>query len=557
MFDYIVIGSGFGGSVSAMRLSQKGYKVLVIEAGKKWEDDDFADRNWNLRKYLWMPKIGFYGIQRMNLLKDVLILGGSGVGGGSLNYANTLYVPEKNFFKKDSIKRLEKKRPLIPYYDLAKKMLGCTENPCETEPDRIFREVAEEYGREESYTPTSVAVYFGEEGKNNPDPYFMGEGPGRTGCELCGACMTGCKKNAKNTLVKNYLYFAQKFGTEIIPERKVIDIVPLSEEGDDGYEVTTVRTTGLFGAFHRETFKTKGVVFSAGTLGTLSLLLKLKQTGRLPKLPDTIGKEVRTNSEVIAAARSKRRKADFSKGVAITSSVYPDEKTHIEPARYGRGNDIMAFLNVLMTDGGGKIPRQLRYLGNIIKHPLLFLRTLNPFGYAHQAIFILAMQTHDNYIDILRKRRILWPFSKSLTNVQATEKKNPAYIPIANDFTRRVARRINGFAANAITEVYMNAPITAHIMGGCSIGRTSESGVIDEQNRIKGYHNFLVNDGSQIPENLGVNPALSITAFSERAMSFIPVKPGEKIKLLKVEKKWKIKDIINPPKNTSKSKQKG
>ena len=543
-YDYIVIGSGFGGSVSAMRLAQKGYKVAVIEAGKKWTADDFAKRNWNLRKFLWMPKIGLYGIQRMTLLSDVLVLGGAGVGGGSLNYANTLYVPPDSLFEKESVKRLGGRDKLLPYFELANKMLGTVINPVWTDQDHLMKKTAAEFGKENTFTATPVGVYFGEEGKKAPDPYFMGEGPERIGCELCGACMTGCKKDAKNTLDKNYLYFAEKFGAVIIPENKVVDIEPLSGDGSDGYLVKTNRTTGIIP--RGTTYQAKGIVFAAGALGTLSLLLKLKQEKKLPRLPDNIGKVVRTNSESIIGVKSRSRKVDYSKGVAITSSVHPDANTHIEPVRYGRGNDAMGLMTCLLTDGGGTIPRSLRYLLNIIRHPLDFLQVFNPIGFAYRGIILLVMQTFDNYIDVYRKRRLIWPFVKSLTSKQASEKKNPVYIPLANEFARKLAKKMNGIACSSIPEVYLNIPMTAHILGGCSVGRTPAEGVIDEQNRIKGYQNLIINDGSQMPENLGVNPALSITAFAERAMSFVPVKKGETFKSLKAEKVWGVTGILNP-----------
>ncbi len=541
MYDYIVIGSGFGGSVSAMRLSQKGYKVAVIESGKKWDCDDFPESNWNYRKFLWMPSIFLYGIQRMNILKDIFILSGAGVGGGSLNYANTLYIPQDDFFEKESVKNLGGKKEFIPYYKLAEKMLGVTENIKLTEHDYLIKDTAKEYKRDHTFTPTPVGVYFGEEGKEAEDPYFSGEGPRRRGCELCGGCMTGCKKNAKNTLDKNYLYFAQKFGTEIIPENKVTEIIPLSKEGAQGYILKTKKTTGIPGNLRGRTFKTKNLVISAGTLGTLSLLLKMKQKGNLPRIPDSLGKKVRTNSEALIGVRSKERSADYSKGIAITSSIHIDDKTHIEPVRYREGNDSMSILSVPLTDGGGKIPRQLKFIANIFKDPINFLKILYPFGWAKKTIILLVMQSHDNYINLYRKRRFIWPFIKSLTSEQAKEKKNPVYIPIANEFARKLAEKINGIPTSVVTEVLMNAPLTAHIMGGCSFGK---DGVIDNQNRLKGYKNIIIADGSQIPENLGVNPSLSITAFSERAMSFIPPKDGKTIKLLKAEKKWKVRKIL-------------
>ncbi len=555
-FDYIIVGSGFGGSVSAMRLAQKGYRVGVIESGKKWNKSDFSKTNWNLHKFLWMPKIFLHGIQRMNFLNDVFILGGAGVGGGSLNYANTLYIPPDKFFQDKTIKKLGGKESLLPYYELAKKMLGAVENPYTGDGDSLMQETAAEMGRGDTFCKTQVGVYFGEEGKKAKDPYFAGQGPDRTGCEFCGACMTGCRKDAKNTLDKNYLYFAQKFGARIIPENRVIDVKPISGDGsiDDGtmgdgsggYRVTSVKTTSVFGA--KQVFTTKGIVFSAGVLGTLSLLLKMKKKGRLPHLSDKLGKVVRTNSETLIGVKSNKKSVDFSKGVAITSSVYPDENTHIELVRYAKGNDSMGLGVVLLTDGGGKTPRLLRYIGNILSHPVDFLKTLNPVGFAHRTLIMLVMQTHDNYINVMPKRRWVWPFQKTLSSEQASEKKNPVYIPIANDFARRLSKRMDGIPGGFFSEVYMNAPLTAHIMGGCS----AEKGVIDEKNRVQGYKNMLIVDGSMIPANLGVNPSLSITALSERAMSFIPVKKLKRITFLKAEKLWGITDLLlNKSKTTT------
>ncbi|TFG93065.1 MAG: GMC family oxidoreductase [Syntrophobacterales bacterium] len=542
-FDYIVIGSGFGGSVAAMRLSQKGYKVGVIESGKRWNADEFAKSNWNIKKFLWFPTFGCYGIQRMHLLKDVFVLAAAGVGGGSLNYANTMYTPPQVFFERETIQRLGGKTELLPYFDIAKKMLGVVVNPNPTPQDQLLKDTAAEIGRDQTYTPADVAVFFGEEKMLSEDPYFFGEGPDRIGCELCGECMTGCKKNAKNTLDKNYLYFAEKFGTQIFAEQKVYDIIPLSPNGDKGYIVKSKKTTGILGRINGKTFKTKGIVHCAGVIGTLSLLMKLKQTKSLPLLSDHLGEFSRTNSESIIGVKSKSKKDDFSKGVAITSSVHPDENTHIEPVRYGKGHDFMGLLTGIMTEGGGMIPRQVKAFVNALCHPITFLRILNPVGFAQRSIILLIMQTLDNYINIKRKRRFLWPFSRTLTSSYGTEKKNPTWIPIGYDFGRRLAKRMNGIPCNITTENLMDAPITAHIMGGCTIGQGPDNGVIDEENWINGYHNMLVCDASQMPENLGVNPALSILAFSERAMAYIQPKSG-KIRYLKAEEEWGVKEYL-------------
>ncbi|HMU82288.1 MAG TPA: GMC family oxidoreductase [Leptospiraceae bacterium] len=539
-FDYVIIGSGFGGSVSAMRLAQKGYSVAVLEAGKRWEGKDFPKTNWSLRKFLWMPKAFCYGIQRINVLNDVMILSGAGVGGGSLVYANTLYVPKKEVFEYPLMKKMGGQRHMLPFFQIAQKMLGVITNPALTEVDELMKQTAAELGKGDTFTPTPVGIYFGEAGKTVKDPYFGGEGPDRTGCNFCGGCMVGCRFDAKNTLDKNYLYFAEKLGVKVFPETKAVDIIPLSADGSAGYEIRTKRTTGFFGLPNR-TFRAKGIVFSAGVLGTMKLLLTMQETGRLTRLSGRVGHMVRTNSEAIVGATSLSSKVDYSKGIAITSSVHPEEHTHIEPVRYSRGSDAMGSLASVLTDGGGKIPRQIRFLGNVIRHPIQFLRTIHPIGFAKKSIILLVMQTLDNHIHIVNKRRLIWPFSKSLSSEQedAHDRKIPTYIPMANEFARRLAKRIGGIPRSSYNEVLLNIPTTAHILGGACMGETPEDGVVDTQNRVFGYQNMLVCDGSMVPVNLGVNPSLTITAFTERAMSFIP--PKEKsVQAFKFEKKWGI-----------------
>ncbi len=542
-FDQLVVGSGFGGSVAAMRLAQKGYSVGVVEAGRRWHADQFARRNWNLRKFLWLPGLGLYGTWRLRLLNGVFILAGAGVGGGSLNYANTLYVPPDVFFERPSVRRLGGKAALLPYYDLAGRMLGLAPNPAETPQDVLMRETAAEIGRESTYRLTNVAVYFGKEGQPAADPYFDGEGPDRIGCELCGECMTGCRKDAKNSLDKNYLYFAEKFGARIFAENKVVDIEPLSPGGEEGYLVRTRKTTGLFRGRRGLTFKTRGLVLAAGTLGTNTLLLDLKKGGRLPNLSPHLGRYARTNSETLLGVRSFAPGADYTRGVAITSSVHPDDETHLEPVRFGPGHDAMCALVAALTDGGKRTPRVLRWIGNELRHPVRNLRLRNPAGWAKETIILLVMQTVDNYFRLDRRRPRFFPFVKVLTSKDEGERRHPKWLPAGNDFGRRLARRIRGAAANVVTEVTANAPITAHILGGCSFGPTPEEGVIDERNRVKGYANMIVCDGSQIPENLGVNPALSITAFAERALTFVP--PNKPVRFLAVEKRWGVEGLIS------------
>jgi cholesterol oxidase len=535
-FDHLVVGSGFGGSVAAMRLSQKGYAVGVVEAGRRWHADEFPRRNWNLRKFLWLPSLGLYGIWRLRLLNGIFILAGSGVGGGSLNYGNTLYVPPDVFFERPSVRRLGGKPELLPYYQLAGRMLGVVENPVETAQDLLMKETAAEIGREGTYRPTPVGVYFGREGVPAADPYFEGEGPDRIGCELCGECMTGCRKDAKNSLDKNYLYFAEKFGARIFAENRVVDIEPLSPDGSEGYVVRTRKTTGLFRGRRGLTFKAKGLVLAAGTLGTNTLLLDMKRKDRLPRLSPHLGRYARTNSETLLGVRSFAPDADFTRGVAITSSVHPEPETHLEPVRFGKGHDAMCVLVAALTDGEKKVPRFLRWIGNELRHPLRHFRMRRPAGWARETVILLVMQTLDNYFHLVRRRPWAFPFVEVLASEHRHDQRHPKWLPVGNDFGRRLAQRTGGVAANVVTEVTANIPITAHILGGCSFGPTPEEGVIDEQNRVKGYANMIVCDGSQIPENLGVNPALSITAFAERAMSFIPA--AKPVRVLAAEKTW-------------------
>lgn len=543
-YDYIIVGSGFGGSVSAMRLAQKGYKVLVVESGKRFAPGDFPATNWDMRRFFWFPKVFMYGIQRMNLLGHVLILSGAGVGGGSLVYANTLYVPKDKFFGYDIVKKMGGKSGIIPFFELAKRMLGVVENTHLTEVDDLMKATAADMGRADTFVPTPVGVYFGTPGERVKDPYFGGDGPDRTGCNFCGGCMVGCRFDAKNTLDKNYLFFAEKLGAEVLPETKVVDIIPLSPDGSAGYELHTRSTTGLFGG-KRLTLRANNVVLSAGVLGTVGLLMKLKQSGRMPNLSDRLGDHVRTNSEAIVGVTARGKDADYSRGIAITSSVHPTEDTHIEPVRYSKGSDAMGLLSTILTDGGGKMPRQLKFILNAISHPIDFVRTVHPFGFAKRSIILLVMQTVDNSIKLVRKRRWIWPFTKSLTSAHSEGSKIPTYIPVANEFARSLARKIDGVPQSAFNEVLMDVPTTAHILGGCGIGADPSEGVIDLENRVFGYPTMRVCDGSMIPANLGVNPSLTITALSERAMSFIPPAQKSKPHHFRFEKKWKVEKVLD------------
>jgi cholesterol oxidase len=520
IYDYIVIGSGFGGSVAAFRLAEKGYSVCVIESGKRWRAEDFPRTNWRFWKFLWAPALHCHGIQRIQLLNDVLVLGGSGVGGGSLVYANTLFVPPDVFFEDPQWKGLvpDWKVELAPHYETARKMLGIVTNPRFWPTDYMLRDYAEEIGRGEHFKATDVGVFFGPPGVTVPDPYFGGRGPARTGCTMSGHCMVGCRDGGKNSLDRNYLYLAEGLGAEIVPEHKVVDV---RKDGSGGYIVTARKTTGLPG--RRESVKrARGIVFAGGVLGTLELLMRCRDNGSLPGLSGRLGHVVRTNSEVLAGVTS-RKNQQHSLGVSITSSVFVNDTTHIELVRYPKGSDVMSIFAGLITDGGGKIPRPLRFFGTVARHPLHFLRIRIPYNWGRNSVVLLVMQTLDNYLTVSRKRRWWALFRKGLASKNGG-RRIPTYIPEANQALRGMAERMDAIPQNALTEVLLNVPMTAHILGGCIIGKDRDYGVIDARHRVFGYDNMYVTDGSAVPANMGVNPSLTITAMAERAMSFIPPK---------------------------------
>jgi cholesterol oxidase len=521
-FDFVVVGSGFGGSVSALRLVEKGYRVAVLEAGKRYGPDDFAPSNWNVFKYLWAPALRCFGIMRITPLSDVLILSGTGVGGGSLGYACTLLVPPRPFFEDPQWAGMaDWQATLAPHYEMAKRMLGVVRNEHVSPADLVVRDVAAEAGVGETFKMQDVGIYFGTPEVTAPDPYFDGEGPERTGCRHCGGCMTGCRYGSKNTLDRNYLYLAEKRGAVVFPETTAT-LIRAVEGG--GYLVDTRRTTAWLGG-GRRTFAARQVVVAAGVLGTLDLLFRCRDRGTLPRLSPTLGSRARTNSEALACVTARGAGVDYSEGIAITSSYFPDDHTHIEPVRYAAGNDLMSLLLTVFTEGGTRLTRPLRWLWNTIRHPVDHLRVLWPFGWARATIILLVMQTLDNSIRIFRRRRWWWPFAPLLGSEPEVKRvRIPIELRQAQEATKAVARRTGGIPQNSTAEVLLNMGSTAHILGGCAVGPDPDHGVVDGQSRVYGHEGLYVVDGSAIPANLGVNPSLTITAMAEHAMSHVPPK---------------------------------
>jgi cholesterol oxidase len=523
--DWLVIGSGFGGSVSALRLREKGYSVAVLEAGRRFADDELPRSTWDLKRYFWAPYLGMRGILRLTTFRDVAVLSGAGVGGGSLGYANTLYRAPESFYADPQWAGLRDwAGALAPHYAVAERMLGVVEVTADDPADQLLREFGEEIGASGTYAKTRVGVYFGTPGETVPDPYFGGAGPERTGCRLCGRCMVGCPYGAKNTLVKNYLWFAERAGATIEPDRTVVDIRPLgAPDGSDGYAVTSVRT-GAWPRKDRRVQRARGVVVAAGALGTNRLLARCKLGGSLPRISDRLGELVRTNSEAILAVTLPDGAEDMTKRVAISSSVYPDPDTHIETVTYGRAGGAMSSLFTVLVGDGTRVTRPARLLGALLRHPVRAVRTLNPFGWSRNTIIVLVMQTLDNAM-ALRARRLpggsVW-----LRTEQDPERPNPTFIPVANAFAEWLAERTGGIAQSSIMEAAANIPSTAHILGGAVIGADPSRGVIDADQRVFGYANLLVCDGAAVPANLGVNPSLTITALAEHAMSRVPGADG-------------------------------
>jgi len=517
IYDFVIVGSGFGGSVSALRLSQKGYKVLVIEKGKWFKkSDDFPKTTWNLKKYFWWPKLGMTGLLKLTFFRHVAVLSGVGVGGGSLVYANTLPIPKSPFFNSGSWKDLNIwEEELKPYYILAKRMLGATENPYQSKSDKVMQNLAKDIGQSDDYGKTDVAIYFGKPGETEDDPYFEGQGPNRTGCILCAGCMLGCRYNSKNTLDKNYLYLAQKLGTEIIAEAEVYNVIPKGQDGADGYTIEYKEALCYFPKKYR--VETRNVVFSGGVLGTLKLLLKLKSS-TLPNISDTLGQGVRTNSESLIGVTTLDKNISFAKGIAIGSIIHLDENRHIEPVQYSAGSGFWRLLMAPMVSGKSAFGRLGNMFKDLLTDPVRNFKTFFIDDWSKRTHILLYMESIDSSLKMKLSR---WGFLK--TSVEQGEPPT-SYNPLAQELAKKTENIIKGKSMVMASETIMGIPTTAHILGGACMGRDISEGVINEKNEVFNYKNMWVCDGSMISANIGVNPSLTITAIAERAMSFIPTK---------------------------------
>ena len=552
IYDYIVIGSGFGGSVSALRLAEKGYSVLVIEQGKRYSPADFPKSNWNLPKYLWVPSLRFFGFQKLSFYTTASILSGTGVGGSSLVYANTLYMPPDEFFNNLSWRHFgDWKNILAPFYDKASFMLGRTNYNKLNIEDRILKEVSEEMKAGESFETVNVAVNLSDPDLES-DPYFNGIGPVRKGCIECGGCMVGCRENAKNTLDMNYLWFAEKLGTEILAETKAERIT----YSNDIYEVATRRITSFFSSGKR-TFRAKNIVFAAGALGTLELLLKQKyKYGTLPLLSDKLGFELRTNAETLCAVSGAREK--LNNGIAISSVFSPDHLTHVEIVKYPDNSNAMKWFFGLSV-AGAKTPLHRSWLLFVksLTHPRLFLKTLFNFRWSTNMVIFLVMQTTDNAMKMIWKKTLLGGKMK-IDN--RGRKRVPAFIPIGQEVMERYARKVDGIPQNILLEVFFNRPTTAHILGGCPMSENAGQGVVDSTMRVHGYKGMFIADGSVIQGNIGVNPSFTIAAMAEYCMSTIAPKEGSDLtsiskQLILLEEEWKSRKYKSSSMNSESSLQ--
>jgi len=531
IYDYVIIGSGFGGSVSAMRLTEKGYSVLVIERGKRFRDTDFPQSNWNLPKYLWLPKLRLFGFFEMTFMNGLLALHGSGIGGGSLTYGNVLMEPSDELF--ESWQSADWKSALAPHYATAKRMLGVTRNPKLWAADNALQQIAGELGYADSFHATDVGVFFGDptkEGKSVPDPYFDGEGPERAGCIHCGGCMVGCRHNAKNMLTKNYLYFAEKNGAEVLAETKVVDIKPETPVNATGsrYRIIYQSSTSLVKGRQAE-IQARNVIVAAGALGSMELLFKCRdETKSLPKISSRLGDQVRTNSENIMGVVMRKKDVNFSEGIAITSIFQADKATRIEPVKYAERASFIRILTAPFVEGDHPIwLRFVKMAGKIVRHPFDFVYEKFLANWSRVTTIFLVMQTEDNLTRVRRGRNFFTLFLKGLVLKPSEDAPIPKQIPIGNEVVKTFAERMNGIPQAAFTDGLFNFPTTAHFMGGVPIGRDESEGVVGLNCEMHNYPGIFVVDGSIMPGNPGVNPSLTITALAEYAMSLVDVKTLE------------------------------
>jgi cholesterol oxidase len=532
IYDFAIVGSGFGGSVMAMRLSEKGYRVAVIEQGKRFQDPDFAQSTWNIRKFLWLPAIGCFGLLKITPFRHALALHGVGVGGGSLGYANVLIEPSQELFNTPAWRRLANWQDVLrPHYATARRMLGVTVNPCLWPADDALLAIAGELGQAHTFVPASVGVYFGRPGAAAgppTDPYFAGDGPERQPCIHCGACMLGCRHNAKNSLVKNYLYLAEKWGARVLAELRVRDIRPLPPGQPDAarYELVLRRSTAWLGG-RSCSVRARNVVVSAGTIGTLMLLLHCRNVTRsLPRLSPRLGEGVRTNSESILGVVSRSAQVDYSAGITITSSFQADAVTTIQPVRYPSGSDLMRLLSAPLVGPAPAVRRLLAMAGQALGRPLDWLATHLLPGWARRTTILLVMQSADNHLRLRLGRSLLTVWRRGLVSEAEPGSTVPGHIAIGHAVARRMAARTGGIAAGSLSEGLFSIPTTAHLLGGCSFGRNGEDGVVGLDCQVHNYRGLYVVDGSIIPANPGVNPSLTIAAFAEYAASLVPPVPG-------------------------------
>jgi cholesterol oxidase len=538
VYDFIVIGSGFGGSVASLRLAEKGYSVLLLEQGKRFDPGDFPKSNWNLARYLWIPFFRFFGFQKLSFYSTASIMSGTGVGGGSLVYANTLYIPPDDFFNNNSWKNYgDWKKTLEPFYDKASFMLGRVKYSKLNIEDRILEEVSADMNARHTFDSVHVGVNLNKSSQET-DPYFNGVGPLRNGCAECAGCMVGCRENAKNTLDRNYLWFAEKLGAKILPETKATRI----EFRDNLYHIDTKNITSFL-KLKKNSFTAKGIVVAAGALGTLELLLKQKyKYSTLPVLSDKLGHELRTNAETLCAVSGASEK--LNNGLAITSVFSPDHLTHVEIVKYpDKSNALKWFFGLAVGGSGSSFKRSAKLILKSCTHPRMFIKSIFNFKWSTSLVIFLVMQTTDNAMKMIWKRNISGGRMKIDNSGQ---KKVPAFIPVGQEVMERYAKKVTGVPQNILLEVLLDRPTTAHILGGCPMSEDKESGVVNNELRVHGYPDFYVTDGSVIQGNIGVNPSLTITAMAEYCMSRIPSKNGTRLtdiskQLIILEEQWKEK----------------